>query len=288
MSMVRMCLKLSVVFFVLVSVVTDVQSDIAKNGFVESDGLQIYYQMAGSGPPLVLAHGWGADTQSNWVATGWIETLQSHRTVISIDIRGHGKSDKPLAHSPYSYSAMSNDVINVIAALDLGRVDFLGYSMGAFMGAYLIGHHPQYFNAVVLGGIGDETDATAALGQAIGSALRAEDPSQITNDYARVVRAFVDQNPHSDREALAFSAEQMWPEGYPLKVAGAGIVNARMPVLVVNGADDLPYVRTARNFVDALPQGSYLEIPGKDHTSVVADSRFKEAVIDFLTAHAPP
>ena len=110
------------------------------------------------------------------MATGWIETLQSHRTVISIDIRGHGKSDKPLAHSPYSYSAMSNDVINVIAALDLGRVDFLGYSMGAFVGAYLIGHHPQYFNAVVLGGIGDETDATAALGQAIGSALRAEDP----------------------------------------------------------------------------------------------------------------
>ncbi len=251
-------------------------------GTVASDGLQIHYERYGAGPPLLLVHGWGADSHSNWVANGWVGVLKKYRTVIAIDVRGHGRSDKPHALAPYSYAAMSHDVLSVMDALAIERGDYMGYSMGAFMGAHLLGHHPERFTAMILGGIGNETEASAAQGEAIASALRAADAAAIGDSYARQVRLFAESNPHNDLQALAFSAAKMWPEGYPLQVAGSGIAGARLPVLVVNGAEDYPYVDRVGDFIAALPNGRYRKIPGTDHLTVVSDNRFMQIVVDFL------
>lgn len=250
-----------------------------ETGYAVSDEYRIYYEQHGQGAPMILVHGWGADTQSNWKTTGWIDALAPHRRVVSIDIRGHGLSDKPYADAPYSYAAMSRDVLAVMDHLELQKADFLGYSLGAFVGAYLVGHAPDRFNSMVLGGIGDETDQSAAQGAVIAEALLNNNPE---DEAGRQVRRFFSANPNNDLTALAHSARQMWPEGYPLKLAGSGIVQATLPVLVINGSDDLPYVLTARNFVEALPGGVYQEIPDRDHLSVVGDPRFKQAVIEFL------
>ena len=114
-------------------------------GDAESDGLRIRYRLYGSGYPLVLVHGWGADTLSNWVETGWIAALAPLRQIIALDVRGHGDSDKPQAGDVYSYAALSRDVLAVMDALGIERADYLGYSMGAFMGAWLLGHESRGF-----------------------------------------------------------------------------------------------------------------------------------------------
>ena len=253
-----------------------------QSGFVVSDGLQIFYQRFGRGSPLILVHGWGADTKSNWVESGWIDVLEEHRTVISIDVRGHGKSDKPHALEPYSYTAMSRDVIAVLDALEINECDLMGYSMGSFMGAYLLGHHPERFTSMILGGIGDETELTAAQGPVIAEALRAPNTASVSDPAGISVRTYVESNPHNDLEALAYSALEMWPEGYPLEIAGSNITAARFPVLIINGEDDHPYVDSADRFANALPDGRHLRIPGVDHLTAVADERFKKAVVDFL------
>ena len=253
------------------------------SGLVDSDGLQIYYQRTGAGTPLILVHGWGADSNSNWVSSGWIDGLKQYRTVISIDIRGHGKSDKPHALAPYSYAAMSGDVLAVMNELEIEQADYLGYSMGAFMGAYLLGHHPERFASMVLGGIGDETRSSASQGAVIAQALRALDATKIDDPYGRQVRIYAEANSNNDLESLAFSALKMWPEGYPLKIAGPNLSNALVPVLIVNGENDHPYVDSADLLADALTNGHHLKIPGTDHLTVVADERFKKAVIDFLS-----
>lgn len=257
-------------------------SALPTEGFVSSDGLRIRYQRSGAGPPLVLVHGWGSTAHSNWVATGWVALLAPRRTVIAIDVRGHGRSDKPHARAPYSYAAMSRDVLAVLDAHGIERADFVGYSMGAFMGAWLLGHHPDRFRRMVLGGIGDETPASAAQGDAIAEALRAPELTAVTDPAARAVRRFVERGEPVDLIALAYSAEQMWPEGYPLTVAGPGVGAAAVPVLVVNGTDDHPYVDTADRFVEALADGCHLTLPGRDHLTAVADPQFKAAVIEFL------
>lgn len=251
-------------------------------GYVDSDGLQIHYQRFGQGPPLVLVHGWGADIQSNWVDSGWIEALSPYRTVLAIDVRGHGRSDKPHALAPYSYAAMSQDVLAVLDAHQFARAELMGYSMGSFIGAHLLGHVPERFSAMVLGGIGDETAESAAQGAIIGEALRAPDLASVEHPLGKAVREFVEASPANDLLALAYSAEQMWPEGYPLRIAGSGIANAQYPVLIVNGENDHPYVGSADRLAAALPNGRHVRIPGEDHLSVVADPRFKTMVLEFL------
>ena len=254
------------------------------SGFVDSDGLNIHFERFGTGPPMVLVHGWGADTRSNWLDSGWIEVLKTHRTVISIDVRGHGKSEKPYALDPYSYAAMSQDVVAVMDALKIHKADFMGYSMGSFMGAYLLGHNPERFTSMVLGGIGDETELSAAQGTAIAQALRAPDLASVDNPAGKSIRRFVESNPHNDLESLAYSALKMWPEGYPLEIAGPNIVRARFPVLIVNGEHDHPYVDSADRLAEALPNGRHLKVPATDHLTTVTDQRFKQAVVDFLTS----
>ena len=74
----------------------------------------------------------------------------------------------------------------------------------------------------------------------------------------------------------------MWPEGYPLKIAGEGIRNARFPVLIVNGAKDYPYVDSAGYLAAELPDGRHMQLPDKDHLSAVTDPLFKTIVLEFL------
>jgi pimeloyl-ACP methyl ester carboxylesterase len=252
--------------------------------FAESDGLQIHYECFGAGRPIVLAHGWGSDARHNWLRTGWVDALSAIRRVIALDLRGHGLSAKPHEQAAYGYRAMSRDVLRVMDELEIVRADFLGYSLGSFIGACLLGDAPRRFSAMVLGGIGDETPASSAACTVIAAALRAPRAEDVSDPVGRVYREFVAANPHSDLEALALSALQMWPEGYPLALAGSRLSDVDLPVLVVNGADDLPYVLTDERLVAAIPGARLVRIPGRDHMSVVADPRFRAAVIDFLSA----
>ncbi|MFX1325600.1 MAG: alpha/beta fold hydrolase, partial [Promethearchaeota archaeon] len=185
--------------------------------YASSDGLQIYYEIFGQGKPIFLTHGWGSDLTQNWVNTGWVEVLQSVRRVIAIDCRGHGQSDKPLDQKLYSYGIMARDIIHLMDHLKIAKADLFGYSMGAFMAVYLLGHKKERFSSMILGGIGDETEKSKDA-TFIANALRVKNPSQISNLVGRAYRTYVDLNPNNDLEALALSALQMWPEGYPVQL----------------------------------------------------------------------
>jgi pimeloyl-ACP methyl ester carboxylesterase len=238
-------------------------------------------------PSIVLVHGWGLDSRRNWVDTGWVDALTPIRRVVLIDIRGHGRSDKPREQAAYGYRAMADDVIKVMDELGLEHADFLGYSLGAFVGAALLGSaHAHRFRTMVLGGIGEETDESAAACEAIAAALRADDPSSITDPLGRGYRAFVDLDPTADREALAVAALGMWPDGHPLALGGARLREADVRVLVVDGSEDHPYIDTVAPFVGALRHGELVVIPGTDHLTTVTDERFRAAVRVFLNDSA--
>ena len=242
-------------------------------------GLAIHYECFGAGTPLVLAHGWGSDLAHNWQRTSWVDALATQRRVIAFDSRGHGRSAKPREQRLYGYRAMSRDVIAVLDHAGISRADFFGYSLGAFLGVCLLVDEPARFRAFVLGGIGDETPQSAAAGAEIAKALRGEPTS---HPLAKATRAFVAANPTSDFEALALSAAEMWPQGYPRALGGSALADVRAPVLIVNGAEDHPYVASDERLASAIPSARLVRIPGRDHLSVVADARFRDIVLEFL------
>lgn len=261
----------------------DTPNALPASGFATSDGLRIHFECFGAGKPLVLVHGWGAELNRNWIETGWVDALKDKRRLIAIDVRGHGQSDKPHDADSYSYEAMSHDVLAVMDHLRIEKADLMGYSMGSYMGAWLLGHHADRFTSMILGGIGDETEESKSACTLIAEVLREPDPAKITNPTGRLYRAYVDANPYNtDREALAVSALKMWPEGYPATIGGEGLSRTTIPVLIVNGTNDHPYIDTMGAIVSAIPGSKVVRLEGKDHLGAVTDPQFKQVVIEFL------
>lgn len=91
-----------------------------------SDGVKLFYEEKGSGRPLVLIHGWSC---SGRFFTRNTDALSEVCRVINVDLRGHGRSDKP--EWGYRISRMAKDIRDLIEELDLNDTVLLGWSMGA-------------------------------------------------------------------------------------------------------------------------------------------------------------
>jgi len=250
----------------------------APSGFFDSDGVKIHYETFGEGRPIVLVHGLTSDLAVNWVAPTWIETLSSVRRVIALDNRGHGQSDKPHDREAYAGDKMSQDVLRLMDYLGIEKADLFGYSMGAYISLDLLAHHPERFDSAILGGIGEgfTFDAPETI-QAISDAFAADDPSQISDPWGKAFRASAEvMVPENDLKALAACVFHL---GEPIDYAALASVD--IPVLVVVGANDI-LARTPSELAAAIPNSKLVTIPDTDHTSVVVDQRFKEAVLTFL------
>ena len=98
----------------------------------------------GEGPPVVLVHGFGSSKEQNWKSTGWYGSLtEAGFSVIAIDNRGHGESDKP--HDPllYHHDRMAEDVATVMDAAGIKRAPYVGYSMGGLIGLRFLEAFPD-------------------------------------------------------------------------------------------------------------------------------------------------
>src|SRR5262245_53478555 len=101
----------------------------AQDSFFMSDGVRIRYLDQGRGEAVVLVHGFAGSLET-WVQSGLMSSLAADRRVIALDLRGHGKSDKP--HDAARYGrAMGLDVIRLMDHLGLSQAHMVGYSQGA-------------------------------------------------------------------------------------------------------------------------------------------------------------
>jgi pimeloyl-ACP methyl ester carboxylesterase len=256
---------------------TPVATAVPPSGFFDSDGVKIHYETFGEGYPIVLVHGITGNLKVNWVDQGWAETLQPIRRVVALDCRGHGRSDKPHDLGAYAGDKMPQDILNLMDYLGIEKADLFGYSMGAFISLDLLAHHSERFTSVILGGIGKgfTFDSPEQI-RAISDALLAEDPSTITDPWGKGFRDATGMLPDNDLEALAACIFHL---GEPIDLPALAAVD--IPVLIVDGADDI-LVREPEDLKTAIPGADLVTIAGRDHATVVADPRFKEAVLAFL------
>ena len=144
--------------------------------YVTVDGLQIHYRTAGSGPPLILIHGIGANLFT-WRIV--FDALAQAYTVYALDLKGHGLSDKP-GSGDYSPFGMADVVAGFMEALGLESARVIGLSMGGAITLALAARHPaRVRQAVVISPAGYPLDyhimpvvahlAGTRLGSAIGA-----------------------------------------------------------------------------------------------------------------------
>jgi len=92
--------------------------------------IELYYETAGEGEPLLLLHGLGSSVR-DWERQ--IPEMAKSYRVIACDVRGHGRSEKP--PGPYSMSQFARDVAGLLRALDIPSVHICGLSIGGMIGA---------------------------------------------------------------------------------------------------------------------------------------------------------
>lgn len=254
--------------------------------FASFDGTSIAYRRwaasdGGDGPPVILHHGFAVDAELNWVATGVVDRLGADGfDVVTIDARGHGRSDKPHGSIWYGEDAMARDVSKLADHLGLPHFDLVGYSMGAIV-SVVAATQERRIRRLVVGGVGagvvelGGVDTRALPAEDLVDALLANDPDKIPRPAMREFRAFVDLA-GADRLALAAHASVVRHGPLPYED-----IRARS-LVVVGDADPL----ADRPEVLASAIGAQLVIVPGDHLAAVAHPDFVSTVSAFLAEPA--
>ena len=249
------------------------------NSFL-SDGLNIAFETHGEGKPIVLIHGFASNGRTNWVDTGWVDILKdAGYGPVTIDNRGHGRSEKIYDPTLYPARLMARDVAGLIDHLGLneafGPVPILGYSMGARISAYVALDFAEKISSAVFGGLGINMLHGLGNSDDIVAGLLAPSLDEVATPAGRQFRIFAEHT-GSDLRALATCLQSSRER---ISIAELGEID--MPVLVAVG--DLDEIGgSAEELAQLLPKGEALIIKGRDHMRATGDKSFKQGVIEFL------
>jgi pimeloyl-ACP methyl ester carboxylesterase len=245
-----------------------------------SDSVDIAFDDAGRGEPVLLVHGFASNGRVNWVDTGWVKTLVDggFRT-ITMDNRGHGESEKLYNPDLYSAAEMAEDARRLLDHLGIARAHVMGYSMGARIAAFLAINHPSRVGAVIFAGLASRMITGVGGGAEIARALEAPSLLDVTDGSARNFRIFAEQT-RGDLKALAACIKSS-----RVKITEEMLATIKTPVLVVVGEkDDL--AGEVGPLLSAIPGATGLTLPKRNHMSAVGDKMYKEAVLTFLREHS--
>jgi pimeloyl-ACP methyl ester carboxylesterase len=231
--------------------------------YAANDGVRIYYETEGSGPPLVLLCGL-TRTLESWREAGYVDALRDAYDLILIDPRGHGQSDKPHDPAVYAYQTQVADITAVLDDAKIERAIFWGYSMGGLIGYGVMHYAPARFRAFIVGGmhpyakdpeqLRQQAERFRAEGMA-GFLARAE---QAGGPLPPWRRAMVLAN---DPYALAATTIAM---GESPDFAD-DVANCPVPVLIYAGERNLPLHDLAAQAATGHAQVTFVGLAGLDH-----------------------
>ncbi len=233
---------------------------------------------------VLLVHGFATNRAENWRRLGWYGALERKGwRAIAFDHRGHGESDKPHDPAAYARDAMVGDIFALMDHLELGRVDLMGYSMGAHLSLRAALNQPERVSNLILGGIGGRMLPGKGTppkpgAMTMAEAMRAEDVSAITEPTLKGFRQFAEQQ-GEDRLALAACSQ-----GSGEAAQTAELFGLRPPTLVVAGALD-ELAGDPNDLADAIPGAKAVVLPGCDHFNAIPHALYKAAVFDFLEGY---
>jgi pimeloyl-ACP methyl ester carboxylesterase len=251
--------------------------------YADNNGVRIHYEVEGTGPPLVLQHGLTSD-MSRWHVNGYVDVLKRDYTLILINARGHGDSDKPYEGEAYDRQIMASDVIAVLDAEGVEKSHYLGYSMGGSIGFGLAESFPDRFHSLMIGGmnpypIGGMNNMLESLEGGMESYVESMAPQPdaerkkhlLANDVRAIIAASIGLR---DRPDLSHVLTTM-----------------SMPCLVYAGDADGLHVG-AEECVKHMPNVTWASLPGLDHGQAMERSdlvlphvtSFLDAVVESKTA----
>ena len=272
---------------------------------VHVNGVELFYEISGSGEPLVLVHGsWG--DHHNWDPV--VPALAESFEVVAYDRRGHSASERPPGQGSVFEDA--DDLAGLIGVLGLAPAHVVGNSFGAAIALRAATRHPDVFRSLIV----HEPPLVPLLGGTPLEPAMAEVQTRIaavvglleSGDHAGGARLFV--------ETIAFGAgvwdEQLTPQMRDVFIANAPtwLDEVRDPdalqmdlgalakfdrrALLTSGTESAPFFAPVVDMVaEPLPRATRISLEGADHVPHVSvPERFVELVTTFAQAeplHTP-
>jgi pimeloyl-ACP methyl ester carboxylesterase len=231
----------------------------AIGGYAPVNGLNMYYEIEGSGDPLVyIPPAFGHAGMKSFPA------LAEHHSVITVDLQGHGRT-ADIADRPLSIEQYAKDVVGLLKHLGIAKADLFGESYGGNTAVMIAIHYPGLVRRV------------ATWGATFGPPQRAHDPE--------VLR--FDQPPTANMRAFAFKRESYekvapdptyWPRIWE-KVAGLQwegfsndeLASIQAPVLVALGDHDFVRLEHAVESFRRIPNAELAVIPDAGHLALYSE-----------------
>ena len=254
--------------------------------------IDINVRQWGQGEPLFLVHGLGANS-SLWIHQ--IRDFSERYHVIAIDLRGFGRSSKPAGREHYSIELMARDVADVCKALGIDSINYLGCSMGGFIGQQLALIAPDLCRRLILGHTACEF---AIPPDVMETRLKALDELSM-DDYAALVAEQALAQPPDPiigewlREMIANNDRVAYKHVLAGALAefnlSARVHEIACPTLVIAGSDDcvLP-PDGGRKIADLIPQAAFRLLEGVGHIGYAEKPKaFNTMVLKFLAQARP-
>jgi pimeloyl-ACP methyl ester carboxylesterase len=226
-------------------------------GYVENREASIYYEVSGTGEPLVLLHGGLASLD---VFYAQIPELSRERKVIAIDLRGQGRSS--IGNSEFSYRLLAEDVVAVLDALQIESADFIGWSDGGIIGLIIGLEYPQRIRRLVSISANFRPDGLIdSVIESIQEGVAATSPF-----WAKLNYSFL--SPHPQRwQELRERITRLWLTRPNLSLED--LQKIRSQTLLIVGENDNIELAHSRELTLGLPNAELIVLPKASHQLVM-------------------
>jgi pimeloyl-ACP methyl ester carboxylesterase len=245
---------------------------------IDRDGVKIYYEVHGSGPPL-LTHGYSS-TSGMW--QGQIAALSKHHKLVLWDMRGHGQSDYPDDPAAYSESLTVADMAALLDAVGAKQAIVGGLSLGGYMSLAFYRAHPERVRALLIidTGPGFKKDEARDVWN-----KRAHDTGdRFEREGLDVLKSASRERStvtHRNASGLARAARGMLTQRDARVIET--LPDIKVPCLIVVGADDTPFLAASDYMAARIPGAQKVVIPAAGHAvNIDQPHAFIDAVLPFL------
>src|SRR4051794_14990591 len=263
------------------------------------DGVRLYVEEAGEGPPVLFVHEFAGDHRS-WEPQ--VRALSRRYRCVVYAARGYPPSDVPPDESAYSQPRAVADLVAVLDGLDIERAHVVGLSMGGFATLHLGLRHPERARSLVVSGVGygappEKQQAFRAESGVIADAFAAEGAAQVAERYAvgpaRV--QFQNKDPRGWAEWAARLAEHD-STGSALTMRGVQaarpslydltdeLAALEVPTLLMAGDEDEGCLEPSLMLKRTIPAAGFALLPKTGHTCNLEEPELFDRLLERFFA----
>ena len=257
---------------------------------IQSNGIQLYYEIHGEGQPLLFIHGLGSSAR-DWEYQ--VEEFSRSYQVITFDLRGHGASDKPAG--PYSMAMFAADTVGLLGALKIEGPHVVGLSLGGGVAFQLGVDAPRLPRSLTIVNSTPELLVRTfkdrltvwqrtAIVQLLGMRKMGEVLSKrlfIKPEQEDIRRTFVERWAENDRRAYLDSMRALVGWSVAERIA-----SIQCPTLVIAADQDYSPLSLKQAYTARIPGAQLVTIPDSRHaTPVEHPAEFNLVLAKFLKEH---